>query len=230
MPLRARWRCFVLAFVGFFLQKTNTMIRALQARKALWTAGLVFPACTLNTHHLPQPSGGVVVYDVRLQAALTYLSEHSASFRSVLQRIEKDEGYVMTIERQYADEAIAQVGAQVLPPISGRGARVVVYTEVLEDKALEQGYALGDLTLDLALILGHEIYAHIVPAFEQGVDILSNPCPDPGPMQYAMYSCALKRDNQLRRELGLEPRLDYTSRDIGFVRCALLNDCRTSRR
>lgn len=191
---------------------------------------VLLSACAPTPLATPEPQSRIAVDDPRLREALAYLETHSSSFRSALQQLSLNREYIVSIERKHVDEVSAQTGAQVVPLESAQGARVMVYTGVLEERALERGYAPEELTIDLALILGHEIYAHIIPAFEQGVDVLSNPCPDPHARQHPLYSCALKRENRLRRELGLQPRTTHSSQDLGFVRCAIVNDCRSLRR
>ena len=63
-----------------------------------------------------------------------------------------------------------------------------------------------DETVDAVLI--HEIWGHMVPVLEAGD--YSGKCEDPKRFQSVNQSCAMQRENALRRELGLPPRTHYS--------------------
>jgi hypothetical protein len=57
-------------------------------------------------------------------------------------------------------------------------------------------------------VLIHELWAHLVPvAIGGSVRFL---CPDPLPGQADLQSCSLRRENELRAQLGLAPRTQYS--------------------
>ena len=62
-----------------------------------------------------------------------------------------------------------------------------------------------DETVDAVLI--HEMWGHMVPVLEAGD--YSGKCDDPKRFQSVEKSCAMQRENALRRELGLAPRTHY---------------------
>src|SRR5436190_9129405 len=56
-------------------------------------------------------------------------------------------------------------------------------------------------------ILIHEMWGHLVPVAEAGSLIAR--CDDPVPGERELDSCVMKRENELRRYLGLRPRSTY---------------------
>jgi hypothetical protein len=59
-------------------------------------------------------------------------------------------------------------------------------------------------------VLIHEIWGHVVPIADSGR--LDSHCEDPHPGQDPLGSCVMQRENDLRREMGLEPRTTYPLR------------------
>src|SRR5690606_14531350 len=72
------------------------------------------------------------------------------------------------------------------------------------------------LEMDIDRILIHEIYGHELP-LSQTRTILGG-CPDPKPGALAESSCAIRRENKIRDELGLEPRVTYDLRGLSIGR------------
>jgi hypothetical protein len=62
-----------------------------------------------------------------------------------------------------------------------------------------------DAQVDAVLI--HELWGHAVPVAETGN--LAAHCPDPRRGEPPLESCVMRRENDLRAELGLEPRRGY---------------------
>jgi hypothetical protein len=92
---------------------------------------------------------------------------------------------------------------------SGRlvGAVVTVDVELLRRLSAEAGLTAAEMDGDVDRILIHELYGHVLPlAWTR--QILGG-CPDPAPGEPAESSCAIQRENLIRSELGLEPRLAY---------------------
>jgi hypothetical protein len=65
-----------------------------------------------------------------------------------------------------------------------------------------------DALTDAVLI--HELWGHLVPILEAGDH--SGNCPDPLPGEVDSESCVMKRENGLRRDLGLAERREYALR------------------
>jgi hypothetical protein len=62
-----------------------------------------------------------------------------------------------------------------------------------------------DRLVDAVLI--HELWGHLVPVAQAGS--MSAKCDDPLPGQHETDSCVMRRENDLRKELGLRPRTTY---------------------
>jgi hypothetical protein len=62
-----------------------------------------------------------------------------------------------------------------------------------------------DATVDALLI--HELWGHLVPIVDAGNH--TGNCPDPALGEPALESCVMRRENDMRLELGLAPRLEY---------------------
>lgn len=65
-----------------------------------------------------------------------------------------------------------------------------------------------DATVDALLI--HELWGHLVPIVDAG-DHTGN-CADPAPGEPALDSCVMRRENDMRLELGIAPRPEYRMR------------------
>lgn len=55
-----------------------------------------------------------------------------------------------------------------------------------------------------------EVWGHLIPIVEEG-DHTGN-CSDPGPGEPDLESCAMRRENAMREELGMKPRTAYPLR------------------
>lgn len=101
------------------------------------------------------------------------------------------------------------------------GVRVVFFTERLESELIRAGVPEDELVRDLALVLAHEVFGHLVPFAEQPVTIWPTPCRDPvGRRARSTAGCAVERENVIRRELGADPRASY-GHVAGPLLCAL---------
>jgi hypothetical protein len=63
-----------------------------------------------------------------------------------------------------------------------------------------------DFDADLDRILAHEVYGHAIPYLLAGD--LSGKCADPRPGERANESCAIRRENEVRVQLGLGIRTE----------------------
>jgi hypothetical protein len=87
------------------------------------------------------------------------------------------------------------------------GAIVTIDLELLEQLGARTGVTRAELEADVDRILVHEIYGHVVPlAWNRTI---AGGCPDPAPGAPAESSCAMLRENRIRAELGMQPRLAY---------------------
>ena len=84
---------------------------------------------------------------------------------------------------------------------------VVIDFDLLEEAHRRQGSLQGEIEADLDALIVHEIYGHALPYLLAGH--LSERCADPAPGQRAEESCAIRRENEVRKELGLIRRTSY---------------------
>lgn len=107
-----------------------------------------------------------------------------------------------TKERPFDDDVLAEVY-----PVADHWSRVETVIVVINLPLMDTLYSdatLFDLERDLDGIVAHEIYGHAVPYLLAGH--ISGKCADPAPRQRAAESCAIKRENEIRRELRLGER------------------------
>jgi hypothetical protein len=107
-----------------------------------------------------------------------------------------------TKERPFDDDVLAEVY-----PVADHWSRVETVIVVVNLPLMDTLYSDAtrfDLERDLDGIVAHEIYGHAVPYLLAGH--LSGKCADPAPRQRAAESCAIKRENEIRRELRLGER------------------------
>jgi hypothetical protein len=67
--------------------------------------------------------------------------------------------------------------------------------------------AMTEFEAAVDAILIHEIWGHLIPVVLAGSPHAR--CPDPLPGQADLASCVLQRENELRQEIGLQPRTRY---------------------
>jgi hypothetical protein len=115
-------------------------------------------------------------------------------------------------------ELLAEVAP--VPDAKGRVDAVVV---VINLPLIEAAYRYQmsppiEFARDLDRIIVHEVYGHALPYLLAGD--LSGRCADPGPHQRAIESCAIRRENAVRAELGLGRRTNYSLESLSLFRTA----------
>ena len=73
-----------------------------------------------------------------------------------------------------------------------------------------------DFEDDVDRILAHEVYGHAVPYLLTGT--LTAKCADPAIGQSAHASCAVQRENVIRREMRLGQRIEYGRDSLAIAR------------
>lgn len=166
-------------------------------------------------------SGGapesVVASHPLIRASLTRLAEGSPSWRAGLQHIQ-GKGVVVIVT---PDEVLVQDGdrarrfeADLLGEVSpvaspdGRVAQVVVVVNLPLIEAVHgrRWSTLSEVYADLDRVLAHEVFGHALPYLMAGN--LSGRCADPAAGERPQDSCAIRRENMIREELGLGRRRD----------------------
>lgn len=202
--------------------------------QALGTA--LLPTGTLRPCVPSQGTHRTFVQGERLEAAFQLLLERSPTFASAIAAIEASGmlrvriGYRNHVMRNYerllGEDRSAAVFLSDDPLRYPTGnvqchVRVVFFTETLEDELVWAGVPEDVLVLDLALVLAHEVFGHLVPFAEQGVTLWPTPCRDPDRARARRTTgCAVDRENVIRSELGVPERLSYARVD-GPLLCAL---------
>ena len=117
-------------------------------------------------------------------------------------------------ERPFDDDLLAEG-----QPLADEEGRVQVVVVVVNVPLLDEMHATGvraEFEQDLDRILAHEVYGHAIPYLLAGS--LSGRCADPAPGQRATEACAIKRENQIRSELGLGLRREYGLAGLAIAR------------
>ena len=105
----------------------------------------------------------------------------------------------------FDDDVLAEVH-----PVADQDARVEAVVVIINLPLLERLYSdatTAQLQADLDRIVAHEVYGHAIPYLLAGT--LAGKCADPLPGERATESCAIRRENEIRRELRLGERREY---------------------
>lgn len=97
---------------------------------------------------------------------------------------------------------------------------IALGTGAIEAAAMSLGYDRDLLVGDLALIIGHEIYGHILPVWSGQGECSDNPR-----IGKETVGCAIDRENVIRRDLGVAARPDHATVDLGFICVARPGTC-----
>lgn len=196
---------------------------------------VLLPTGTLRPCTATEGTHRVFVQGDRLQAAYDLLVGRSPSFAAAMAAVESSGilrvriGYRQHVMRSHErllgeERAAAVFLADALGYSTGYPqchVRVVVFTEALEEELLRAGVPEEAVVLDLALVLAHEVFGHLVPFAEQDVTVWPTPCRDPDRRAaWRTTGCAVDRENVIRRELGVPERTTYARVD-GPLLCAL---------
>lgn len=202
--------------------------------QALGTA--LLPTGTIRPCMPSQGAHRAFVQGDRLEAAYQLLLDRSPTFAGAIAAVESSGmlrvriGYRHHVMRPYERlmgedrSAAAFLSDDPLRYPTGNiqcHVRVVFFTDMLEEDLLRAGVPEDVVVLDLALVLAHEVFGHLVPFAEQGVTLWPSPCRDPDRRTARRTTgCAVDRENLVRRELGVPTRPTYAHVD-GPLLCAL---------
>jgi hypothetical protein len=197
----------------------------------------LLPTGTVRPCFPTQGAHRAFVQGERLQAAYGLLLERSPTFAAAVAAVESRNA--MRIRIGYREHVMhgfeasmdgEQGGAVFLADGSSHhpagtilcGVRVVFFTERLEEELLRAGgVAEDELLMDLAVMIAHEVYGHLIPFAEQDIPVWPTPCRDTDPGDEATSpGCAVERENRIRQELGVSGRYTYAHLD-GPLLCAL---------
>jgi hypothetical protein len=167
-----------------------------------------------------------------LKASLERIARGSALWREALDKLARRGLRVVLItpydespwvsnavqRRMFADGHLAEAVPLVRGDDGVSVVLVFVNLPIIRDAHDARFSAPVHFESDLDRILVHEIYGHGIPYLLVGN--LSGRCADPGKNERADLACAIQRENEVRRELGLGRRGDegLSSLNLGQVR------------
>jgi hypothetical protein len=169
------------------------------------------------TRTLPR-SAAILSTQPRLVAVLNRLLARSRTFAREAARVAARDRHITVVARRevpwdalkrnvhYADGS----AAAALPLVDGDGKvrnfLVVVDYSMLSRLGSSKHLLKKDIETDLTRLLIHEIYGHAMPWLLYGK---AGGCFDPKPGQLPASACSIRRENRIRKELGLGVRTDF---------------------
>lgn len=101
-------------------------------------------------------------------------------------------------DQQRVSEVVVAVNLELMQRMSGLPVKAVQFED------------------DLDRIIAHEVFGHAIPLLLAGQ--MAGHCADPVRGQRATDACAIKRENQIRKELKLGLRFDYGREGLALAR------------
>ena len=166
--------------------------------------------------------GPLAVSHPVLMASLERLSARSASWRGALAAVSiTGRRTILTTADKTEYGFDVDKLAQALPLVDEQqrvGAVVVIINLELMQRLSGLPVKAVQFEDDLDRILAHEVFGHAIPLLQAGN--LAGNCDDPAPGQRATDSCAIKRENLIRKELRLGLRFDSGREGLAMTRRA----------
>lgn len=201
-------------------------MRSASNKVALYLAGafLTLGAGRALGQLVPSTSS-VAVISEELLPAYNFLMRQSTSFHAAIDELERIGfkvviGYHDDFEQPYPPPLFGAL-AQVKPLLRGNNSRslygvhIVFHTREMEAGARAAGISNETITRELAIVLAHELYGHVVPAARTAT--YPSPCADPSwDVAGQEMGCAVERENQIRHEIGSGERPHYRVVDLSF--------------
>jgi len=202
-------------------QTTRRVVLALVAALAAGVAAQAQepPAAPILTNH---PS---------LKASLERIVRGSALFRADLEAVRRAgrRVYVLTpdwatfVDRSHPDRPaafdrsmLAEVALFEDDADRVEAVVVVVNLDLLAEGHSRRAASNAQRNADLDRILVHEVYGHALPYLIAGDQ--TGRCADPADDERAADACSIRRENAMRRELGLGHRRDYGLTSLALAR------------
>jgi hypothetical protein len=192
-----------------------------------WFLGVALVQATAASDALPV----LVTTHAPLEASLQRIERRSPRWRSAVGAIQSlgRQVFVLTPDQVKVAEAIGERGtapfdrdllAAASPVVDGetriQRVLVVVNLDLLQDLHDRTNSLQGEFEADLDALLVHEVYGHAFPYLLAGD--LSGQCADPGPGQRPQDACSIRRENDVRQDLGLARRATYGLNALHLVR------------
>ena len=192
---------------------------SIRAMRGIVVAALLLLATPFSVSAQEITDGPIQVWNSALNSSLERLSSESRTFRAALDALAGTGRRAILTTPDTMNEFDRTVLAQAFP-LSDEHARVDTVVVVINLELLQKLSGLSmkaiDFEDDLDRILAHEIYGHAMPMLMAG-SAKAN-CADPAVGQSAIASCAVQRENVIRREMGLGQRIDYGRESLALAR------------
>jgi len=163
--------------------------------------------------------GPLVVWNPVLAASVQRLAADSHSWREALAAVKVTGRRAELVTSDQARRWIEPGTLAQLHPFgdaqSVDSVLIVVNLELLQRLSGLPTTAV-DFEDDVDRIVAHEVYGHAIPLLLTGT--LAGHCADPATGQSAIASCAIQRENVIRREMRLGQRLDYGRESLALAR------------
>ena len=168
-----------------------------------------------------EASGGPLqVWNPVLASSVQRLTTESASWREAITAVAATGRRALVITPDQIKTPIeADTLAQVFP-LADEQSHVETVLIVINVNLLHELSGLPatavDFEDDVDRIIAHEVYGHAIPFLLSGS--LAGKCADPAIGQSAAASCAIQRENVIRREMRLGQRADYGRDSLASTR------------
>jgi hypothetical protein len=188
------------------------------------TAGVAFAAAVLATplsvFAQERADSAIQAWHPVLAASIDRLAAESPSFREALKAVTATGRRAVLITPDKFDGPFAADTLAQAEPVTDDQSRVDYVLVVVNLELLHKLSGLPmtavDFEDDVDRILAHEVYGHAVPYLLAGT--LTAKCADPAIGQSASASCAVQRENVVRREMRLGQRIEYGRDSLAIAR------------
>ena len=164
--------------------------------------------------------GPVVVSNPVLAASVQRLAADSHSWREAIAAVKATGRRAELVTSDQARRWIEPDTLAQLHPLGDASSRIDSVLIVVNLELLQRLSGLPvtavDFEDDVDRIVAHEVYGHAIPLLMSGT--LAGHCADPATGQSAIASCAIQRENIIRREMRLGQRSDYGRDSLALAR------------
>ena len=190
-----------------------------------FTAGVVLAAtivaaAPLSVFAQERNDSAIQAWHPVLAASIERLAAESPSFREALRAVTATGRRAVLITPDKFDGAFDADTLAQAEPVGNEQSRVDYVLVVVNLELLQKLSGLPmtavDFEDDVDRILAHEVYGHAVPYLLAGA--LTAKCADPAIGQSASASCAVQRENTIRREMRLGQRFEYGRDSLAIAR------------
>lgn len=173
-------------------------------------AAVLVAALPSRTSAQELADGPLAVWNPVIAASLERIAAASPSWRGAVEAVAATRRHAIITTSDKIRGADLNALAQV-QPVAVDGSRVDMVVVMVNLELLQRLSRLPvsapDFEDDLDRILAHEVYGHAIPFLLAGT--LAGNCADPAVGQSAVASCAVQRENVIRKELRLGQRVEY---------------------